>query len=765
MSSDEETPSPPSGSNLSLKQRRLHRSCDICRQRKIRCDGSKMPNSQCSNCLAFGSSCTYERPAKKRGPKNQLVEELRQKNAVLEAKLRSLSICSLCAQPLKSQEDENGISSPSVFNTTNSDSAIEAEPLPEEDPLNVELVDRFRTLCIHQHVTEDKFFGSSSSFVLVSNALAVKEEYLGRPAAIRSRTALYWELLPWEKDEYDQRPRYVYPPGDLIASLLDLYFANVHPFLPVLHRPSFERSVVEGLYLKDPQFGAAFLAVLGVASRYSNDSRVFVEADTSLSAGWKFVKQVQVVRKLFEPSLYDVQFHALMTLFHLGSSAPQNSWLHLGIGIRSLQQRGEHRRKRLDRKRDALDEMWRRAFWSILSLDRLLCFFLGRPAGIHTEDYDVDLPLEMDDEYWGQEFAQPPEKPSLLSYFVYHIQLCEILGDALRRLYASHKSRMRMGWDSIEWEQRAVAELDSALHVWLDSVPTHLRWDPDKTSDIFFQQSAVLFTTYHAVQIAIHRPYIHRPTVLASPSLSICTSAARSALNIADVWLKKVKQPPSLPYMMNPVFVSGVILMLNIFGTKRNGPIEKNNKDLVQVETALRFHKAAQSRWQPAGRVAELLQELMSLDGPLPLKRPPKNNPASADNNTSKVEAVLVLPVPSVPVQPAGMSQPEYYLNHETEPVPNHLWNNIHSDPSLASGNDPQSGIDIQQLLADTAQFDTINLSPNSATTSSGPILDDELMSLWMAAPTNFANIDQWDAYIGTGMMNVEWPGLDVQYQ
>ncbi|KAJ6557304.1 fungal-specific transcription factor domain-containing protein [Mycena vulgaris] len=300
-----------------------------------------------------------------RGNAGQITQQLRRKNASLEAKLRSLSICSLCAQPLEPQSYLNSPStSGSVFASESSDASIptDAEHPPAEDDFShVELADRFRMLSLNS--MKDKFFGAASSFTLVSNVIAVKEIYLGRPAAKHSRRPLFWDTLPWEKEEYDQRPQYVYPASDLIASLLDLYFTHVHPTFPLLHRPSFERSVAEELHLKDVQFGAGLLVVLGLASRYSDDPRVFVEGDAALSAGWKFVKQVQIVRKVFEPTLYDVQFYCLMVLFSLGTSAPQSSWLYLGLGIRSLQHRGEHRRKTKDKVFDPEEERWKRAFW------------------------------------------------------------------------------------------------------------------------------------------------------------------------------------------------------------------------------------------------------------------------------------------------------------------------------------------------------------------------------------------------------------------
>ncbi|KAJ7696002.1 fungal-specific transcription factor domain-containing protein [Mycena rosella] len=752
----DEDASPPSPSQPS-KARKLPRSCDFCRHRKIRCDGHNRPDG-CFNCLAFGSPCTYIRPNKKRGPKNRLVEELRQKNAALEAQLRSLSVCSLCAQPLKSQPDQEASTSASIFQDSSSDgnnSDIVEPAHAEDDFAHVGLADHFRTLRIKAQALDDKFFGSSSSFVLVSNAIVAKEKYLGRPAPQHSRNPLYWEVLPWEKEIYDQEPKYVYPPSNLIASLLDLYFKNVYPILPVVHRPTFERHVAEGLHLKNTQFGAMLLAVLGVASRYSNDPRVFVDGDVSLSAGWKFVKQVQIVRKSFIPTLHDVQFYCLMTLFSVGTSAPQASWLYLGLGIRSIQQRGEHRRKRKERIFDAEEEQWNRAFWSVFYLDRMVCLFLGRPAGIHPEDYDVDLPLEVDDEYWDQGFVQPPGKPSVFSFFVCHVRLCEILGDALCQLYASKKAKVLRGSSRPEWEQRIVAELDSAMNNWFNTVPPHLHWDPDRTPDVFFDQSAVLYTTYHYIQIAIHRQYIFKATTSASASLSICTSAARSALHIANVWITKAERLPPEPFPMNSVFVSGIILLLNLFTTKRAGLSPEKNRDMEEVGMAMEFLKFTASRWQPAGRLLELLQELKSLDGPLSVKWAAKNERQPAGASASKSEPTMV----SRETPPAFNQSAfdELYPTHELS-FESDLWNG--TVPSNGSYNDPETGIILQQLLADTAEFDSVNLSTeNGSSGFANSIFDDsELASLWTAAPTNLASIGSWNAYLETGMM-VDYSG------
>ncbi|KAJ7134484.1 fungal-specific transcription factor domain-containing protein [Mycena epipterygia] len=761
---------PDSGSQSRIKQRRPQRSCDFCRQRKTRCDGPNMPDGHCSNCLAFGSACTYLQPTGKRGPKSRLVEELKQKNAMLEAKLRSLSICSLCSRPLQSRTHGDGpFTNDSVFHGTpeSNDAPTDVKhSLAEdtEDFSHIELADRFRGLVVDPE--ENKFFGPASAFALVNNAIAEKEKYLGRPEgpSHSRRRPIFWETLPWEKKAYGFQPHYVYPASDLIASLLNLYFNNVHPTLPLLHRPSFERSVAEGLHLRDAQFGAALLAVLGVASRYSDDPRVFVDGDSSLSAGWKFVNQAQVVRKFFDPRL--------MTLFSLGTSTPQGAWLYLGLGIRFLQHRGEHRRKREDHKFSPDDELWKRAFWCFLSLDRIVCTFLGRPSGIHIEEYeflsasmdffltvvsyDVELPLEIDDEYWGS--TQPLGKPSLLSFFVCHLRLCEMLGDVLRRLYASTKSKTLMGWTGVEWDQRVVSELDSAMNDFLDSVPPHLRWDPERTSDAFFDQSASLNVTYNYVQIAIHRPYLRKTNVLAAPSLSICTTAARSIIHAVDTWRRKSKRLPP-PFLQSPVFISGVILLMNIFISKRARLSIDKNKDLAQIGTAVEILGSGESRWQTAGRLKEMLQELQFSDGPLSLRWPPKNEPSGSKVGFAEPIMASRETLPVV-VESAGMPENGFHPNRTRSFDSEHTWSSMpSSDQSSPLNNDPKAEISIEQLLAETEEF---SRPAENGWSNPSVAIDDELMSMWMAVPTDFMNIDQWDAY----MRDINAPtGLDAPQQ
>ena len=128
---------------------------------------------------------------------------------------------------------------------------------------------------------------------------------------------------------------------------------------------------------------------------------------------------------------------------------------------------------------------------------------------------------------------------------------------------------MLLGFVGHQWEENIVAELDSALNKWIDSVPDHrnfpfclsfdqeahlfciVRWDPTREDEVHFKQSALLYTNYYYVQIIVHRPFIPTPgkqSLRSIPSLAICTNAARSCSHVLDIQQRRMDRP--LPYQI-----------------------------------------------------------------------------------------------------------------------------------------------------------------------------------------------------------------------
>ncbi|KAG1887099.1 fungal-specific transcription factor domain-containing protein [Suillus subluteus] len=592
------------------KKRRVQRACDICRRKKS--DGSQMPGNRCSNCVAYNFECTYVEAAKVCSPP-WYVESLESRLEKMEKLLKKV-----CPDADFSQELGGGPMDRETWQKGNLNGSTS------------HIMSPYATTPLEDLVASD-------DDDIVSVPIDLKKEYTGdediQPdfhfRQNKGRPEFHG-IFPWELGAKDViEPIYNFPQEDLATSLVNLYFTHCNVLSPLLHRPTFERKVAQGLHRRDMSFGAVYLLVLAVGSRFSDDRRACLE--------------VQMVRKtlLGPPCLEDLQVHCLSVIYLMGTSAPQACWTIVGIGIRLAQDVGAHRRKAYGRKPTVEEELWKRAFWVLICLDRLVSSSLGRPCAIQDEDFDLDMPLECDDDYWehpdpDQMFKQPPGKPSLVSYFVNVLKLNHILAFALRTIYSINKLKILLGFVGQQWEQQIVAELDSALNKWVDAVPDHLRWDPKMEINDFFLQSFSLYSTYYHVQILIHRPFIpspRKPSPLSFPSLAICTNAARSCSHVMDVYRCRSGKP--VPYSQMPAFTAGIVLLLNIWGGKRSGLYSDPTKEMADVHKCMAILKSCEKHWHSAGRLWDILYELASVgDLPLPQPSPPGRTKRERDSDS-----------------------------------------------------------------------------------------------------------------------------------
>ncbi|KAJ7764189.1 fungal-specific transcription factor domain-containing protein [Mycena maculata] len=450
----------------------------------------------------------------------------------------------------------------------------------------------------------------------------------GEPTAWTSRRLQFWTFKPWEKDSHCTGA-YTFPPTDLTVHLIDLYFTHVNAYVPLLHRPTFERGVKGGLHIEDDGFAEILLLVCAVASRWSEDPRVCEtegsDSADALACGWQWFDQVPVLRRhLFgHATLYDLQYYCLAVQFLEGSSAPHGCWTLLGVGIRLAQDVGAHRRTAHHEPPSVEGELWKRVFWVMVYMDRTISAAMGRTCAIQYDDFDLELPVECDDEYWEhptQPFQQPPGVPSRVAFFNSLLRLNNVLGFSLRTLYPLNKVKILFSI-SEDWEEQVVAELDSALNRWRDEVPAHLCWDPTRADALFFDQSVALHCAYYHLQILIHRPFIpmvrtSAPTAL--PSLAICTSAARACANMVDIQRQRKGDVP-VPINLGPVITSGLVLVLNVWSGKRTGLVPDPSREIVNVKKCMEVVRLCETRWQCAGILWDILSELASV-GRLPLQ-------------------------------------------------------------------------------------------------------------------------------------------------
>ncbi|KAJ7587342.1 fungal-specific transcription factor domain-containing protein [Mycena floridula] len=658
------------------KKRKIQRACDICRRKKVRCDGPQTADNRCSNCTAYNLECTYVEAAKKRGPPKGYVESLENRLEKMERLLRQImpeadytkevgrntlvwnpaekknaraASASASASSKSSEIYSPGIPPYDAVNIattairqmgSDTPAAGEGPPMDNEDIAALTLADTLQRMSLDH---EYRFFGKSSGAMLVQTALDIKKEYGGDWSNSSARRADFWLPRPWEQNvsAIEQNAVYTFPEDDLIISLVNLYFRYINIYYPLLHRGTFEAAVRDKLHLENEVFAANLLLVCAAGSRWSDDPRCLLPGiDSQHSNGWKWFSQVQLVRKslLQPPSLGDLQFYCLSVMFLQCTSAPQACWTMIGIGIRLAQDVGAHRRKNRQTPMTIDDELWKRAWWVLVCLDRNSSSAMGRPCAIQDEDFDLDLPIECDDEYWEHPdpalaFKQPPGQPSRIAYFILSIKLMKLLAFSLRTIYSINKSKILLGLVGHQWEQHIVAEIDSALNKWIDSVPDHLRWDPNRENPIFFDQSVTLYASYYHLQILIHRPFIpspRKPSPLTFPSLAICTNAARSCSHVIDI--QRRRNGVSMPFNLIQVFTAGIVLLLNIWGGKRSGMSTNPEKEMEDVHKCMQALKLCEDRWQSAGRLWDILAELASVgDLPLPSTSPKQRNKRGRD--------------------------------------------------------------------------------------------------------------------------------------
>ncbi|KAJ7673839.1 fungal-specific transcription factor domain-containing protein [Mycena polygramma] len=678
------------------KKRRVQRACDVCRRRKSRCDGSQTLGDKCTTCIDANLECTYLETTTKRPPPKSYVDSLETRLERSEALVRQLRAELAASHFSNSSNTPSSHSAHSPTDAVNGDSPTEAserlhngrpidgnaaslyimrtalrslgapQPPPHADDLmHLEIARKLEKLHVGA-APERRFIGKSSGAMLVKAAIDLRDNVkreerevaLGHspeqslddtnnppsgeenePLSWPSRRVQYWTWKPWENTAH-RTHTYKFPSAPRMAAFIELYFTHQNMYLPLLHRPTFERNIAEGLHLRNDGFAATVLLVCAIASRWSTDPSV---TGVDLACGWEWFDQVPLVgNHLFgQASLYDLQYYSLAVQFLDGSSAPQACWTLVGLGLRLAQDIGCHRRTARIEVPSVERELYKRAFWVLVYLDRLLSSNMGRTCAVQYDDFDIDLPIECDDEYWEHPthpFQQPLGIPSRVTFFNMLIRLYHILAFSLKILYGLNKVRVFfMVQDG--WEENAVAELDSALNNWHDQVPEHLRWDPAREDSVFFDQSVALHCGYYHLQILIHRPFIpmlrkSAPTAL--PSLAICTNAARAIANMVDIQ-RRIKG--SVPVVINlpAVFTAGIILLLNVWSGKRTGLVSDPNREMANVHKCMEVMRLCEHRWQISGMLWDILAELASA-GQLPLPNVPLScNDCEHDQNGNVV--------------------------------------------------------------------------------------------------------------------------------
>ena len=257
-------------------------------------------------------------------------------------------------------------------------------------------------------------------------------------------------------------------------------------------------------------------------------------------------------------------------------------------------------------------ETRRKIWWGVYTLDRMLALALGRPIGAEDVDCDVELPIDIDDEFLPDYFAGAPmasETPSLMTGFISLISLYNIAGRVMRCVYGVDMADMISDPEKRAQLQVSVDALDRELTKWLDNLPPVFKSTMINEKQV--SMGAALCSHYYSVLTALHRNLlpVKRGQPLAPQSSAKAVASARTCIRLAP-FIKNVV-PPShhLAFFIQQLFSSAVIVLL--FAMHVQDPVAANTA-MEEVQSCLGALEAWEGIWPGARKVKELLIDLVT---------------------------------------------------------------------------------------------------------------------------------------------------------
>ncbi|KAI9679816.1 MAG: hypothetical protein M1817_004830 [Caeruleum heppii] len=574
------------------KRRRIARACDMCRKKKIKCDG-KMP--ACTHCINYKTECIFTQVEKKRSPPKgaKYIEGLENRLGRMESLLRLSGLLSeedgktdlgTLEKRLAEKQDS---ASPASHTTKRSSSAHQHTPpeIPpdsstrngsiaspkgavtpqegkkketEETEEEIEALSDMMCSLVTNSSGETRYFGSSSGFSIFSpKGIQWVNDKTG-DSSFQSMVATAAEddnkWIHWKpeifSDIFIRRVFKPLPPKHEALSLLKDYFDNFNCMFPLFHEPTFMH-LVEMHYSNDPYEGSGWWASLNTALAIAHRLRVMsnVVPHEEDQKAWGYLKNalgVLTELTMRNTDLLSVQALLGMSLFLQGTPNPQPSFFLVAAAIRLSHSIGLHKRGSGFNLRPAEIEQRKRVFWIAYMVDKDICLRSGRPPAQDDDDMNVELPSEDPADDIGN--IPLAEGGGKINLFRLMCSFAIIESKVYKQLYSTKASRQSDGA-----LLNTIGELDHELEEWKDGIPIEFRPEHEiKASHTpLILHIVVLHFAYYNCLTTIHRMSVHHgywtsrlsnyaikglnarplnPRVFSSAAL--CVSAARASIHL-----------------------------------------------------------------------------------------------------------------------------------------------------------------------------------------------------------------------------------------
>ncbi|KAK4242289.1 hypothetical protein C8A03DRAFT_40410 [Achaetomium macrosporum] len=537
------------------KRRRIARACDMCRKKKIKCDG-KLP--ACTHCTNYKTECVFTQVEKKRSPPKgaKYIEGLENRLGRMEHLLRLSGLLGeddngatdlgtlekkLVEKHQQSRQASQAASDPTSpshpasgqggSSSTPRSSLASPEPPKDSDKMRSvtpekenqddeqeEVAELSEMMCslVTNNYGETRYIGSSSGFSIFSpKGIQWVNEKMGDTSfqqMISDVSIDDHKWTAWKPDVFgDVFRRTIFrdlPPKPEALSLLKDYFENFNCIFPLFHQPTFMH-LVERQYSSDPYTGSGWWASLNVVLAIAHRLRVMsnLVPQEEDDKAWDYMKNAMaVISELMmrNTDLLSVQALLGMSLFMQGTPNPQPSFLLIATAIRLSHTIGLHKRGTGFNLNPIEIEQRKRVFWIAYMLDKDLCLRSGRPPAQDDDDMNVELPdADPADGIGNIPLADGKGKMNL---FRVMCELAIVESKVYKKLYSTKATKQSDGE-----LLNTIGELDKELEDWKDRIPIDFRPEHEiKASHTpLILHIVMLHFNYYNCLTTIHRMSIH----------------------------------------------------------------------------------------------------------------------------------------------------------------------------------------------------------------------------------------------------------------
>ncbi|KAK5173728.1 uncharacterized protein LTR77_002409 [Saxophila tyrrhenica] len=548
------------GEGRDPKRRRIARACDMCRKKKIKCDG-KAP--KCSHCENYKTECIFTPQEKKRAPPKgaKYIEGLENRLGRMESLLKMSGLLAeedggrtdLGTLERRLQERQGSSSrssgaspqiapappsrpppqqtslhstpqmaqtSPALANTATPEPPKDSKNPFKRDPKEVDaLADQMCSL-ITNNVGETRYIGSSSGFSIFSpKGIQWVNEKTGDSSFQRMiATATADDKIGWDhwrpevfNDLFSRRVFKPLPPRQECYALLKDFFENFNCMFPLFHEPTFMH-LVDKHYSLDPYEGSGWWASLNVALAIAHRLRVMsnLVGQEEDDHAWGYLKNAMAVfteLTMRNTDLLSVQALLGMALFLQGTPNPQPSFFLVAAAIRLAHSIGLHKSGSGFNLNEVENEQRKRVFWIAYLLDKDICLRSGRPPAQDDDDMNVELPSEDPPDNVGNiPLAKEIDGKRTLNLFRLMCLFAQIQSRVYKQLYSVKASRQSDGE-----LLNTIGELDAQLEEWKDSIPIDFRPEHEINAahTPLILHVVVLHFAYYNCLTTIHRMSVH----------------------------------------------------------------------------------------------------------------------------------------------------------------------------------------------------------------------------------------------------------------